>query len=231
MTIQSPIIHLFDTQSGVSIRTIALPPGDFVGRPAAPAPIVNRQTGRVFISALEFPFGTIGRVFVRVYMVDLRTGTIVARTDVLPSSPTWFFPVLLALDEQLGHIFVVSPASAMGTSRVSVLDARRGTLLHTVTLPIMPRLLIVDPQTARVFVFNQDNDTYCVLDAHTGALLATRSLGPPRPGIASSTVGELTVDAATGQLFVIHAYPSVVSMLDGHTGQVLTTITGADMRP
>jgi len=104
-----------------------------------------------------------------------------------------------------------------------------------------PGHLTVDPQTARVFVFSQDNSTVCVLDAHTGALLSTTSLGRPVTfGIGGSdntpthTIDwssgvKVTVDAVTDRLFVIHHYDTVLSVLDGRTGRVLRTVMLADM--
>ena len=131
-------------------------------------------------------------------------------------------PQLIALDEQGEHVFIVSPTMASTATRVSVLGARRGVLVHTVTLGSIPDILTVDPPTARVFVFGADTSPVSVLDGRTGTLLFTRSLSPPGATLLPSSV-QVTV-AGTGNLFVLHQFDSVVSVLDGHTGRVLTTI-------
>ena len=129
-----------------------------------------------------------------------------------------------AVDERVGHVFVVGPATANGKGHVSVLNARRGTLLHTVVLGSSPGLLSVDAQTGRVFKCSQDNGTVSVLDAARGVILSTVSLGKPVSSVWPSPV-KVVVDARTNRLFVIHHYDSTVSVLDGHTGMLLHIVS------
>jgi len=48
---------------------------------------------------------------------------------------------------------------------VSVLDARSGRILRTVTVGLGPYAVAVDERTSRVFVANYDGNTVSVLDA------------------------------------------------------------------
>ena len=222
-----PTIRLFDTCTGASLATIALRPEEW---PDGAPPVVDTRTGRAFVRVIASVPRAFDRVYARVYMVDMGTGRLLGWTDVLPPGPSGFVAPLLALDEQGGHIYVATPG-VRGAGRISVLDGRRGALTNTVTLGLVPDVLAVALRAGRVFAFGADNAAYQVLDAYSGAILATRSLGKPlwpadtQPGDQWPSSVRVTVDAVSGNLFVLHHTNSTVSVLDRYTGRVLTTLT------
>jgi len=174
-TPKMPTIRLFDTRTGAPLATIALRPEEW---PDGASPVVDTRTGRAFVRVLASVPRAFDRVYVRVYVVDIGMSRLVGWTDVPTPGPSGFVAPLLALDEQDGHVFVATPG-VRGAGQISILDARRGALLHTVALGLVPDVLAVAPRAGRVFAFGADNAAYQVLDAHSGAILATRSLGKP----------------------------------------------------
>ncbi|HKC72626.1 MAG TPA: hypothetical protein VKF37_00270 [Chloroflexota bacterium] len=84
------------------------------------------------------------------------------------------------------------PIGLSGT--VSALDARTGTVLHTVAVGVGPRAIAVDERRGRVFVANTRSNSVSVLDAGSGALLRTVVVGAG-PSAAA-------VDERIGKVFV-----------------------------
>jgi YVTN family beta-propeller protein len=82
-------------------------------------------------------------------------------------------PTAVAVDEQLGRVFVacLDHDNVHGLSyeagAVSVLDATSGALLTTIPVGIGPAAVAVDDRTQQVFVLNT-MDTVSVFDARVG---------------------------------------------------------------
>ncbi len=70
-------------------------------------------------------------------------------------------PTILAADERVGHVFVLNSSFAPTISRraasssVSMLDARTGHVLNTVSVAPNLQSVVVDEQTKRVFVASE----------------------------------------------------------------------------
>src|ERR687885_94397 len=113
-----------------------------------------------------------GRVFVAdegansVSMLDARRGRLLRTVPVGPA------PTGIAVDAQAGHVLIVNqgtfqPAPAFYSHEhgtVTVLDARSGTVLRTVTVGYGPRALALDARRGRAFVANRYDGTVSVLD-------------------------------------------------------------------
>ena len=130
-----------------------------------------------------------------VSMLDARTGPVL-RTARMEHSPR-----AVAVDDRTGRVVVLSrgiddayvpPIGLSGT--VSALDARTGTVLHTVAVGVGPRAIAVDERRGRVFVANTRSNSVSVLDAGSGALLRTVVVGAG-PSAAA-------VDERIGKVFV-----------------------------
>jgi YVTN family beta-propeller protein len=107
---------------------------------------VDVLTGRVFVTNVDS--GSVS-------MLDARSG-IVMRTVAVSA-----FPAAVTVDEHANRAFVVAwgPADSsgrpIGPGGVSVLDARSGTLLRTISVGMRPRAVAVDEQIGRAFVVNE----------------------------------------------------------------------------
>jgi DNA-binding beta-propeller fold protein YncE len=93
-------------------------------------------------------------------MLDSRTGAVL-RTLPVGGSPSDDSegdvpPTNIAVDVRRSRLFVINPGDpgSTGDGSVSVLDARSGSLLHTIGVGRHPISLAVDEATARLFVVN-----------------------------------------------------------------------------
>jgi YVTN family beta-propeller protein len=204
--------------SGAVLRTVV------VGtNPTAMA--IDAQTARAFVltegalGSLGYPIGP-GRVSV----LDTHSGGVV-RTVAAGTGP-----LAVAVDDTTGRVFVVNEGSfsssglQAGTGSVSVLDARTGHVVRTVTVGAAPGPIAVDRQAGRVFVANDwggacgnYRGTVSILDAGRGRLLHTVPVGVCPASVA--------VDAPLGRVFVANFVSNTVSVLDARGGRLLQTIT------
>lgn len=137
----------------------------------------------------------------------------------------------IGVDEHIGRAFVLSDpgnndGQPTGLGIVSVLDTRRGVLLHTTTVGLRPSAMVVDQNTGRVFVTvigfrgtnvypnDPSHGQLRILDARSGALRHTARVG--------AAPDEIAVDDRTGRVFVVSG--ASVSTLDAATGQLLRTV-------
>ena len=105
---KSLTIRVFDTQSGMLLRTIALPSDAWSEIPV----VVDTRTGRAFVPVIaSVPGGTLGQISVHVYVVDTGTAQLLARVTVLTAG-LCCIPQVIALDEQGEQFFIVSPTMA-----------------------------------------------------------------------------------------------------------------------
>jgi YVTN family beta-propeller protein len=156
----------------------------------------------------------------------------------------------VAVDAQSARVFIPNN----GANTVSMLDARTGVVLRTITVGPHPAKAVVDERTGRVFVVHGRGMTtgnvlgpqptvesavtvgVSVLDARTGALVRALPL-PAGGGMANDKVGlapvsNIAVDVAQGRVFVINQAAAgqasegagSVSVLDAQSGRLLRTI-------
>jgi len=130
-----------------------------------------------------------------------RQANFIVGTVTVGSNPIY----TLTLDERRGRVFVVNRQDGA----LSVLDARTGTLLRTVTIaPNSVYAWLAPPTRAgRLFVSDYETGTITMLDAQTGAILRT---------VTDSGDRGLAVDERTNQVFVASA--SDVVVLDARSG-------------
>ena len=180
---------------------------------------VDVRTGRAFVVEDDGGRGAVG-------MFDTRSGTLLSMVGGLPSRTRGATPRLvdtvgdglIGVDGATGRVFVVG-------ERVTMLDARSGTIVRTVagqpswTEPWSPKpwAIAIDPSRrnggGRVFV--GDSNATTMIDAMTGHIVHTI------PVRVSS--GGLAADARTGRVFAVMANDTGVSMLDSRSGRVLRT--------
>jgi YVTN family beta-propeller protein len=95
-------------------------------------------------------------------------------------------------------------------------------VLRTVTVAPQPSAVVVDAATHRVFVAATGSNTIAILDATTGTLLRSVSVGL---GLGPRS---LAIDERRAHLFVSNPGDNTVSILDARSGRVLRTIGGQD---
>lgn len=176
---------------------------------------VDERTARVFVA--DVSAGS-------VHLLDARSGALLRTVGVGLAT----IPVALGVDERTHRVFVTNgtpTCCAPGT--VTLLDARTGRRLRTVTLAGSPLAVAVDAPSGRVYVANGTltatgaivPGTVSVLDAVTGTILRTVTVG--------LTPEALVVSAPTRRVFVLNADSGTVSVLDARTGhRVRTTAVG-----
>jgi len=163
-------ISVLDGRRGDVLRTISLPDS------ANPTGLIMDGQGRhLFVTT------TLGVVYT-LNPGDNRVRG-VARVDAR-DAPT----NALAVDDRTGRIFVAdfNDGSSTGPGTLSMLDARTGRRLRTVTVGVFPQAVAVDERANRVVVLSEGNGapTMTILDARTGQALHTipilfRSMGQP----------------------------------------------------
>ncbi len=146
-------VVVVDTRSGRLLRSTPLP-----GMPAAMA--TDARTGHVFVTTQGSAPRAIGVASValrpvglgRVAMLDARTGALLRLIGVGVA------PGAVAVDGRSGRVFVANagPVDRLGNASepgtVSVLDARSGAVLRTVTVGLDPDSIAVDERAGRAFV-------------------------------------------------------------------------------
>jgi DNA-binding beta-propeller fold protein YncE len=137
----------------------------------------------------------------------------------------------LAIDARAHRAVVIGVTAGIPfMGYASTIDTVTGHLVRTVTLSPNPTDLAGDERTGRVFITDIGDGTVSVLDARSGALLRTVTVGEMQP----HDLRRIAVDARTDRVFVSSSPVtmrnpalSAVHMLDARTGAVLrTTMTG-----
>ncbi len=180
-------VSMLDATSGRLLRTVG---------GTRPGPMaVDTHTRRVFV--LNGGGGTSNGV---VTILDSATGRVVGNTPVGGLA----LPVTPVVDTRTGRVFVANDGG--GTGSVSVLDARGGALLRTVTVGPHPFVTAVDGRSSRVFVTSlgamdaaghlTGPGSVSVLDAQSRMLLRTVPVGVEPAVIA--------VDERAGRAFVVN---------------------------
>lgn len=126
----------------------------------------------------------------------------------------------IALDARAGRVLIPTATAGPHPWHLAVLDARSGSLLRTVSLPISVERLAVDEVSGRLFA--PGGAGVAVLDTRSGALLRV----VPLPG----RVASLAVAAATGRVYVglqqgtLLTAPDALGVLDARSGRLLRVI-------
>jgi len=190
-------VVVVDTHSGRLLRSTPLP-----GMPAALA--TDTRTEHVFVTTQGPAPRAIGVANValrpigpgHVAVLDARTGALLrmVRVGVAPGA--------VAVDGRSGRVFVATagPVDRLGNvsepGTVSVLDARSGVVLRTVTVGLNPDSIAVDERSGRAFVVSVGG-TLQVTDAWGWLPRGLRRWAPflpppgPRPRTTPSTVSML----------------------------------------
>ncbi len=182
---------------------------------------IDARTGRIFIGSMTRNV---------VYSVRLSDGASLGATRVgaFPAPP-----VAEAVDEQAGHVFVVSEAGAS----VYMCDARTGVVLRRARVAHDPVALAVDAQTHRAFILSRG--PLALSGAHSGAGHGSVGVIDTRTGALLSTVGvgvgprAVAIDEPRGRVFVVNTGAlndrgavldrGSVSVLDARSGVVRVT--------
>jgi DNA-binding beta-propeller fold protein YncE len=174
-------VAMFDTHGGRLLHLTTLPPEPAL-TPAgvASAPSLDCSIAINARAARAFVFSTGGSVSV----LDTRTGHLV-RTQRLPAAL-----YAATIDQRSGRVFALPnpgvpfcrggfPRRGTGPAArsVAMLDARTGTLLRLVPVPIIPWALVVDDALNHVIVTGGSSSQVSILDATTGHLVRTIMVG------------------------------------------------------
>lgn len=184
-------ILVFDTRSDTLVHAVPL-------RGYLAAMAVAPRLGRVYIATRD---GLAATARDRLLLLDARSGAALRTVPIgrgrdLDS---------IAVDERRGRAFLVGYRSRT----VSVLDARAGTLLRTVTLAVHPVAAAAVAATGRVFVTGDSSTN--ILDASTGAVLRT----VPRGGEQ--------IAASSARVFVVGNAGQDLYIFDAHSGALVRT--------
>lgn len=212
-------VSVLDASTGRVLRTIPLGNDPYTIAhftwPLSPIVLaVDTRTARVYVGSEE------SRALA---VLDATSGRLLRTTAVLE------WPLILAAPTPLGRIFALG-LGASHDSGFSALDATSGRLRWSVTFDRQAGIfahyhggaLAVDTRTGRAFVASMSRTCNCVhvLDARTGAVLRTVSVGSPgRNPVAAA------VDVRADRAFVVNDVDNRVITLDARTGSVVHTTT------
>jgi len=126
-------------------------------------------------------------------------------------------PSSVAVDMRASRVFVVNN----GDNTITMLDARAGRTLRTISLSDSPTALAVDERRGHLLIgvssFRLDGQgTVATLDSRTGALLHTTDVGPQPNAIA--------IDQRAGRAYVANYQGDSLSTLDLASGRTLRTV-------
>jgi YVTN family beta-propeller protein len=189
-------VTVLNAHSGQLLHTVSS--GDFVS-----FLVVDVPTNRVVVVSDDAPSDSV---------LDASSGTIVG---------TIRQPIFDAeVDPRNGHVFLTTQGGFGFGYTVTMLDGRDGAMLHSTNLPGTMRMdVVVDARANRVFVTNTGDNTVNTVDAGSGHLLRTVTVG--------STPIDVAVDSLTGRVCAPNNGANTASVLDARTGALLRTLTVA----
>jgi hypothetical protein len=97
----------------------------------------------------------------------------------------------------------------------------RGPVLRTVTVSLVPGLVVVDAATERAFVNNYGDGSMSVLDAHSGVVLRTAAI--------YEALATAIVDASTNRVYLVSDDSSQDFLLDARSELLVSTIGQPDL--
>ena len=198
-------LDVLDARTGRSLRSFPL--GGQADNPQiGPSLALDGRRERAFVLVDEGAVVTLDDRSGRVVRTT-QTGGAVGADGVVADAPA-------------GLVFTRSEGTGLGDGTISVLDARSGALRRTIGTKLLPfDGPAVDARTGRAFIFlyrrtertNRDQDSVSygddmvgVLDQHSGALVRTVDLGPPRQGGGNTQTGpQVAVDSALHRVLVL----------------------------
>ena len=204
----SDALYMLDTRTGTLLRTITIPFGPLaIGE--------DEQGKRIFVVSAGGMKGN-GVSFLGtgvVSMLDARNGMMRWHTGV------GVHPAAVAVDATTRRVFVVNAGQmgriGLGPGSVSVLDAETGRVVGTIPVGRGAVAAAVDNRAGRVFVANEESRSISMLDARSGVILRTVSVG-----FATA----LAVDEMAGRVIVANGGSGTVSVLDAATGAIVRTV-------
>ncbi len=104
---------------------------------------------------------------------------------------------------------------------IALLWPNTGPIISFTVVGKDPWPLLIDPRTARVFVYNRTDGTVSTIDTVSGALVRTVSAG--------SSFAFMAVDQRTSRMFASSGGDQTIYTLDARTGVVLHAVTDTDM--
>ena len=189
--------------------------------------LVDAQAGRALVVNLGGGNQYAGYTGSSVSVLDLAALEHGGQNSVLHTTP---LPGQLvqqvAIDRTTGRTFVgswlLATVGQVGKGRVTILDTRTGTVVHTVALNTVNQALAVDEAAGEVFVLQSGSPTgtvITVLDARSGKIVRTFPVG--------RTGAPMSVDGRTGRLFV--ATLRGVQVRSAQDGALLRTLSLGQM--
>ncbi|MDD2867806.1 YncE family protein [Neomegalonema sp.] len=169
--------------------------------------VFSPETGKIYVSAVGAP---------GLAVFDAASLAHEGMINVVgPNSRIAFSPTSLHLDAESGRIFTPN----LSAPELAVIDSRAGKLEKIIPLPGAKSAIGVsyDPETKRIFVAAQGSDAVLVLDAGSGELLKTVSLGAGPLGVLfdpSSRLAWVSLRGA-GTITVLDAEGEILANLDG----------------
>jgi len=204
------------------VRTVALNPWQAGEGPEAliqGVPLAaDEGTGRVFVGRADEP---------AVAILDAVSGRLL-RTVALPALPLAAGSVTGAgaqvacpvVAPGFARVYITNPVA----NTVTTLDARTGSIIHTVHLAFVPASPLVDAAGGRVVVPYQSQYGSAVLDARSGRLLLTRA-SRRNPALIP-----VALDDGTQHAFVADDRGGTMAVNDLRTGRTLRTV-GVGVHP
>ncbi|BCB84819.1 hypothetical protein Psuf_021320 [Phytohabitans suffuscus] len=166
---------------------------------------VDEERGTVYVSAVN------GRYIATFDAETLERG---------PDIPVDGQPMGLDLDEAAGKLYT----STLDTDKLAVVDvASRQVTYHALPGADRSSNVAVFPQRDRVYAANQDSADVTVLDAGTGAHVASIPTG--------NGALALDVDPETGLLYVANFFAHTISVIDTATNTVVHTVEDTAVSP
>jgi len=208
-------LWIVDAVTGTSRRIVSLadPPTGIA---------IDEKTDHLFVVSGQRPY---------VRVLDATSGVqlAVTSTGYWPRGAT-FISRPLVIDSRDGHVFVATPDGGgipAHPSIISMLDARNGHLLKTISVGRGLIGLAINAQIDHLFALNARDGTVSTINARDGMVLTTTVVGRNPLSMA--------VDALTTRLFVTgNAFPigpgplgtkGYVSVLDTRTNTLLNRVT------
>ncbi len=187
------------------------------------AVVMDARTRRVFVlnvgsltqDYVHFPSGSVSVLDVTCTQAQMHARPSGSPDPALRTVTVGYAPRAVAVDERLGHVFVINGDA------LRVLDGASGAVLRTTATGYLGEAIsaiAVDSRSGRVFLTNYDPSTVSILAATSGQVLRALRVG--------SRLGPVAVDTRTGRVFVVNllSQGGRVSVLD-ETGTLLRTTT------
>ena len=226
------LVRVLDSTSGRVLRTVAIEQNPYQA-------VVDERDDHVFALSASSHAPYDGHLT----MLDARTGVALRTTRVGPSA------TILSTDETPGRLLTMNAGAGAGLGSVSVVDARSGALVRTISLSDTPQAVALDTMMTpsgrqdHLFIAAEDNSNRTCATGPSRVLITDLSRhGDASKGRKLRTVAvgknlrAMAIDERRGRVFVVTAGDAdpvrgciptehgAVSVLDARTGRVLRII-------